>query len=83
MYYNSNEWTEWHLTPRGWVRGSTRRDPKVIDDVEPPSDRALTKRYCEYGVSSVEATQEELWRSPDAALVAGLLSQHGEAPRHL
>src|SRR5574343_541972 len=22
----SSEWTEWHLTPRGWVRGSDQRD---------------------------------------------------------
>ena len=35
----SNEWTEWHLTPRGWEEGSGRLDGVGVTHAEPPTDR--------------------------------------------
>lgn len=40
-----NEWTEWHLTPRGSEAGSTKRShfgPDAEVERRPPSDRVLT-----------------------------------------
>ena len=37
----SDEWTEWHLTPRGWERGSERTDGPDVEFKEPPADRVL------------------------------------------
>jgi hypothetical protein len=82
----SNEWTEWHLTPRGWEEGSSRLDSVGITHVEPPPDRVLTCQYQEllsspYAGWEVNVTEE--WRSGDEALIQQLLSQYGQCPRHL
>jgi hypothetical protein len=76
-----DEWTEWHLTPRGWERGSERQDAYGTKTKPPPTDTVLTVRYYDYlrGGSQLE----EKWRSQDGAEVARLLKEHGEAPRNL
>lgn len=40
----SNEFTEWHLTPDGWVRGSYQTDFSSTHEVEPPANRLLSVR---------------------------------------
>lgn len=79
----SHEWTEWHLTPRGWESGSSKTDCAPTDTVEPPCDRVLTVRETEH-LSSMYSRLERywtvLWRSSDAVSVSVLATQHGERP---
>ena len=41
------EWTEWHLTPRGWEKGATRVHGQGNTWVEEPVDRLLSCVYQE------------------------------------
>lgn len=62
------EWTEWHLTPRGWERGSTRVQGKGNMWVDEPEDRALSFVYKEIESPSqpgVQKSVEETWRPRD------------------
>ena len=62
------EWTEWHLTPQGWERGSTRAQGKGNTWTEEPEDRALSFVYKEVETSSspgVQASVAETWRPRD------------------
>lgn len=81
----SNEWTDWHLTPRGWERGTEKDDFKRVDR-DPPPDRVLSSRFKEY-VASVyskyERTSSITWRSADSALIETLLEKFGPPPEHL
>jgi hypothetical protein len=43
----SDEWEEWHLTPRGWEQGSERVDFKGTTERPVPADRMLTFRWRE------------------------------------
>jgi len=82
----SNEWTEWHLTPRGWERGSEKIDFSGPTDVAPPPDRVLTSTYHEYlssVYSSIDRYHKETWRGNDEALIKKLLAQFGEPPKEL
>lgn len=82
----SNEWTLWHLTPRGWERGTEKTDFGEADEKPAPNDRVLTVKYREFMssmFSSIEKTRDEVWRSQDERLVADLLAKFGPAPRSL
>lgn len=80
----SYEWTEHHLTPTGWIRGSEKTDFSPRVDVDPPEDRVLSVRYIDeqtgYGGGQ---RHEEVWRSDDAAKMEALLGRHGPAPSRL
>ena len=81
-----NEWTEWHLTPAGWQRGSTRVQGKGNTWVDEPEDRVLSYVYKELETSTspeTSASAEETWRSKTATDVDTLLRQHGPSPRSL
>jgi hypothetical protein len=43
----SLEYTDWHLTPTGWRRGTTKLDNGTIQEVPTPLDRIATYRYTE------------------------------------
>jgi hypothetical protein len=79
----SYEWTEYHLTPLGWVRGTVKTDFDR-EDVEPPADRILSVRYIEehtgYGGGR---RHEERWRSDDGTAVDASLKEYGPAPSRL
>jgi hypothetical protein len=78
----SNEWFEYHLTPRGWEMGSNKTD-FAWEQKEPPPDRVLTIRVSESMSSSfskLDRGHEELWRSPDGESVAALVKQFGASP---
>ncbi|HEY0760009.1 MAG TPA: hypothetical protein VGD59_12215 [Acidisarcina sp.] len=87
------EWTEWHLTPRGWERGSTRVRGRGNQWTDEPQDRALSFVYKEVEGSASETTQssEETWRprgldglpAPLSPETKELLSQHGPCPQSL
>lgn len=81
----SNEWTEWHLTPRGWEEGTCKTD-SALTEVAPPDDRVLTMKYKEYlssRFSNADIGSNQIWRSPDGNRVNELLAQFGPCPNHL
>jgi hypothetical protein len=85
----SRQWTEWHLTPAGWVSGSTRRDGKGNVWRDEPEDRVITFVYQEQidkAHPAPHVTVQESWRSKAvrAALsVEKLLAEHGPCPQKL
>lgn len=51
----SKEWTEWHLTPTGWVQGTTKTDSSIRVEA-PPAAVLASYRYIEeasYTISRV------------------------------
>jgi hypothetical protein len=81
-----NEWTEWHLTPDGWKRGSVRVQGKGNTWADEPEDRVLSTMYKEVETSSTPeplVTFEETWRSKTATDIDALLRQFGPGPRQL
>lgn len=82
----SNEWTEWHLTPRGWERGREQVDFAGITERDRPSDAGQTVQNSEYMgsiYSASEKTQEVTWECGDRAATERLLAQFGPAPKTL
>jgi hypothetical protein len=77
----SREWTEWHLTPAGWVSGSSRRTGEGNVWRDEPEDRIITFVYQEQPQVKVE----ESWRSKTTPedQIERLMAQHGECPRRL
>ena len=85
MMAASNESTDWHLTPRGWERGTQKMDHGT-EEREPPTDRVWTVRFQEsYSsiYSSPRRASKDSWRSSDNGKIGELLKQHGSAPQHL
>ncbi len=79
------EWTEWHLTPEGWRRGSTRVQGKGNTWADEPEDRVLSYVYKEVAREGAEPTvsAEETWRSKTSREIDALLRQHGPSPHAL
>jgi len=79
----SNEWFDFHLTPRGWEMGSNKTDSTPTETVAPPEDRVLTIRVSERmpsSISKIDRREEEIWRSPDGAQVTTLIKRYGASP---
>jgi hypothetical protein len=83
----SKQWTEWHLTPGGWVSGSSRRDGQGNVWRDEPEERVITFVYQEQidkAHPEPHATVQESWRSKVAPThIEQLLAQHGPCPRKL
>lgn len=83
----SREWTEWHLTPRGWESGTTKRDCVGVEEKPAPEDRVLSVEYEEEWSSpfskGANISIRELWRGADKENIAKLLEKHGSCPKHL
>lgn len=82
----SRQWTEWHLTPGGWVSGSSRRDGEGNVWRDEPEERVVTFVYQEQIDKSHPepvATVQESWRSKVASNIDHLLAEHGPCPRKL
>ena len=82
---HSNEWTDWHLTPRGWERGSERTDGVGIEEKPIPADRVKTMRWVEEQSSpwsDMYRGLEGQWTSDDNAVQA-LIDKFGNCPEHL
>lgn len=80
------EWTEWHLTPRGWEAGSTRREGAGTKWTDEPEDRVLSCVFQELRATEtpdVETSSEETWRSKKATNVDELVQQFGSCPPRL
>jgi hypothetical protein len=81
----SDEWTQWHLTPRGWEKGDSETDFNSFDKPT-PDDRVQTVEYRELVASSfsgLEVTNEVIWSNEDEAAIVALTRKFGEAPNHL
>jgi len=79
----SDEWTQWHLTPRGWECG-TRKWDFGREDREPPSDRVLTMVYREFvGFSSMSKSLDVEWESSDPGAIRSVKEKFGATPRDL
>jgi len=81
----SNEWTEWHLTPRGWEEGTCKTDFS-LNEVSAPDDRELTMKYKEYlssRHSKADIGSTEIWRSKDGDQIKALLAQFGPCPNRI
>jgi hypothetical protein len=81
----SNEWTEWHLTPSGWVVGTEKEDFRKIER-DPPADRVKTVRWHDYlssGFSKPHRYHSDVWSSEDKDAIARLEAQFGPAPGRL
>lgn len=85
----SSEWTEYHLTPSGWVEGSRCVDFGGATTLVPPRDRVLTCRYSEkirspYVGGRLEFVPEkrtqEVWRHEADGRVRKLLDKFGPCP---
>lgn len=82
----SKEWTEWHLTPQGWQRGSEREDFTGTQQKSPPNNRVLSVLYKEVlpsAFSVLKKSCEEVWSTDDIDLIKQLKAQFGECPDHL
>jgi hypothetical protein len=85
----SRQWTEWHLTPTGWVSGSSRWDGEGNVWRDEPNDRVITFVYqvqTDKGHPEPHATVQESWRSKAAGAtdtIEQLLAQHGPCPPNL
>jgi hypothetical protein len=80
------EWTEWHLTPRGWEKGATRVHGQGNTWVEEPLDRVLSSVYQELqsdGSAEIKKWVEETWRSKKSNEVDDLLKKYGPCPERL
>ncbi|MBF2006506.1 MAG: hypothetical protein IGS49_13835 [Chlorogloeopsis fritschii C42_A2020_084] len=80
-----SEWVEWHLTPRGWERGTEKCDNLAhLIKVEPPEDRVLTCRYHQnIAVNSIwlQTHISEIWKSANQEIVNKLLEKFGSCPQ--
>ena len=80
------EWTEWHLTPRGWERGATRVHGQGNTWVEEPIDRLLSCVYQELESGDppeIKKWAEETWRSKENEKVGEQLKKSGPCPERL
>lgn len=82
----SLESTEWHLTPNGWKKGTTEKDPNIVNKKENPPDRVLTCRYVEEQTSpfaKMNSYTEIIWKGSDEEIIEELKKEFGDCPRKL
>ena len=82
----SIEWTEWHITSGGWLRGSTRTDNGQTTILDHPQSLAVF-RYSEeisYAGSRPSGKTERVARGAgDESRVVEAISTHGPCPTSL
>lgn len=78
------EWTEWHLTPRGWERGATRVQGRGNIWTPEPEDRVASWVYSEVETSvGLRRNTEPTWDNKIVSQVNELLTRFGECPEKL
>ena len=79
----SHEWTEYHLTPNGWMSGAERSDgSRAKTDLPRPADAVKTVRVTETYTDHLE-TYSSVEFLGDAAEIAELERRFGPAPEHV
>lgn len=78
------EWTEWHLTPRGWTRG-TSQTIEGRQSLPSPRDRVKTSVYHVHGNGEDAAQTTRLDEKVifDAAAARALEREFGPCPCEL
>ena len=80
----SNEWTMWHLTPSGWIKGSSKIDFSATNEIAVPHDRVLSYIYREYNSGpNLKTNIEEEYKGKNDTLIEKLLQQFGNCPNEL
>jgi hypothetical protein len=82
----SKEWTEWHLTPREWERGSERSDGVGVTTVPPPVDRVKTVRWLEEqtsGYGPMHRSHVADWNNGNKDEIQALMDRFGHPPQAL
>ena len=78
----NHEHTEWHLTPRGWEKGTYQPRAGRKNSLPPPTDRVLTyTRYEATGTVLVihrHVTRD--WKSDNNLLVSLMSKKFGDCP---
>lgn len=78
------EWTEWHLTPRGWERGSTRKEGQGNHWTDEPQDRVASWVYSETETSAgLRRHAEPTWDNKLTPQINELLTRFGPCPAEL
>lgn len=76
----SYEWTEYHLTPRGWVTGAYKTDgSRTHANISRPADAVKTVRNVEHYTDHLESSSSVQWVGDEAA-AEKLEQQFGPAP---
>jgi hypothetical protein len=78
---STNEWTDYHLTQRGWEKGTEKLDFVGETQIPVPIDTVLTLRFHEHQSCSFadeERWYEEICRSPGD--LDALLKKFGSIP---
>ncbi|AFY99678.1 hypothetical protein [Calothrix sp. PCC 6303] len=82
-----SQWTEWHLTTKGWQRGSQLHESDdEIREIEIALDRVLTCRYHEnVTINSIWMQKHinEIWKDSDQKIVDEMLEKFGDCPQML
>ncbi|QFR43753.1 hypothetical protein [Sulfurimonas xiamenensis] len=81
MYTTAGEYTEWHLTPNGWERGTQVTDSgKKIKSS--PENRVLTLKYEEHMSSTLKLNTrcEQTWSNKNEEQINKLIAEFGECP---
>lgn len=79
----SNEWFEYHLTPRGWFEGSDKLDFSGFTERQAPKDTFLTVCFSEnvsFLHSALDLVCKVVWRSQDRSKIAELIKVFGKEP---
>lgn len=79
----SNEWFDYHLTPRGWEEGSCKIDFGGITEKDPPQDRVLTVHISEKQssiYSEMQRSSKVTFRTEDTQALNDLIEKFGEEP---
>ncbi len=78
----SDEWTEWYLTPTGWVSGEWKSDFKASGPVLPPAGWVKKCRVFDYwgSVYGGHSSGTEVLAVRDAAAADELEARFGPCP---
>jgi hypothetical protein len=78
------EWTQYHLTPLGWVRGDSQRWGGPVVAMPKPTATVMTVTYRESspGSGPINCQSEVTW-CPDETKANELVRDHGTAPETL
>jgi hypothetical protein len=78
------EWAVWHLTYKGWVRGSYKIDFEGSEDIPPPKDRVLSCLYKELLADEWSTEVDETFRlEGEEKSISTLLEKYGPTPTQL
>ncbi len=72
---------DYHLTIRGWIKGTQRWDDGTLTNVNPPGDSALTVRYTAPINRPPYVTTQ--WKTDKTDKLNELLKLYGDLPDEL